>query len=203
MNGPFRIREAVLSDVEILAEYNLRLAWETEHRRLDPDVVRSGVEALIRDPRKGEYFVADTEGVSWSESREGLARGVVGQCCVTFEWSDWRNGNMWWFQSVYVEATWRARGVFRSLFDHVHEVAARQGVVALRLYVEEDNLTAQEVYRRRGMARTAYRVFEMELGSQPACGAGGATAGQAAPSPAGGVPAGGVLVDGAADEPSA
>jgi len=82
---------------------------------------------------------------------------------VTYEWSDWRNGNIWWFQSVYVEAGWRIQGVFRSLFEHVHQAAVHQGVVALRLYVEEENENAQEVYRRRGMARTAYRVFEREL----------------------------------------
>jgi len=80
MNRPFRIREAVLGDVTILAEYNLRLAWETEHRRLDPAVVRRGVEALIRDRTKGEYFVADTDGVASVAPTTGAATGVVGQC---------------------------------------------------------------------------------------------------------------------------
>ncbi len=163
MNGHFGIREAVPGDVEILAEYNRRLAWETEHRELDLNVVRLGVDALIRDRAKGVYFVADTALGVEREPGEGRARGVIGQCCVTYEWSDWRNGNMWWFQSVYVEAAWRARGVFRSLFEHVHQDAMRRGVVALRLYVEEDNEGAQEVYRRRGMVQTAYRVFEREL----------------------------------------
>jgi GNAT superfamily N-acetyltransferase len=163
MQGPFGIREAVLADVEILAEYNRRLAWETEHRALDLRVVKSGVEALIRDRAKGIYFVADTALGPDRDPREGVARGVIGQCCVTHEWSDWRNGNMWWFQSVYVEASWRGGGVFRSLFEHVRQDAMNRGVVALRLYVEEDNAVAQEVYRRRGMVRTAYRVFEREL----------------------------------------
>lgn len=165
MNGPFRIRGAVLGDVERIAEYNLRLAWETEHRKLDRPVVLRGVEALIRDRTKGEYFVAETvtEGATIADADPGMASGVIGQCCVTYEWSDWRNGNMWWFQSVYVDSTWRARGVFRQLFDHVHQAAVKQGVVALRLYVEEDNHTAQEVYRRRGMVQTAYRVFEREI----------------------------------------
>lgn len=163
MNGLFRVREAVLGDVGILAEYNLRLAWETEHRRLEPTVVRQGVEALIRDRSKGIYYVAEA-GPGPGESPEaGASPRVVGQCCVTYEWSDWRNGNLWWFQSVYVEAGWRAKGVFRGLYDHVVAAAVREGVVGLRLYVEEDNHTAQEVYRRRGMNRTSYRVFEREL----------------------------------------
>lgn len=157
MSDAFRVREAVAADAEIVAEYNLRLAWETEHRRLDLAVVRPGVEALIQDRSKGVYFVAETL------VDPGVGSKVIGQCCVTYEWSDWRNGNMWWFQSVYVAAEWRARGVFRSLYEEVHRAAVAQGVVALRLYVEEDNLTAQEVYRRRGMVRTAYRVFEREL----------------------------------------
>ncbi|MGE3312124.1 MAG: N-acetyltransferase family protein [Limisphaerales bacterium] len=155
MSGAFVIRGAEPGDVEIIAEYNRRLAWETEHLELDPGVVRRGVEALIRDRSKGEYFVAEATG--------STADGVIGQCCVTYEWSDWRNGNMWWFQSVYVHADWRARGVFRRLFDHVHAAAVSQGVVGLRLYVEQDNRTAQEVYRRRGMRQTAYRVFERAL----------------------------------------
>lgn len=163
MNGPFRVREAVLGDVGILAEYNLRLAWETEHRRLEPTVVRLGVEALIRDRSKGIYFVADAAPTPGDSPEAGRGVGVIGQCCVTYEWSDWRNGNLWWFQSVYVEASWRAKGVFRSLYDHVVAVAVQEGVVGLRLYVEEDNHTAQEVYRRRGMHRTSYRVFEREL----------------------------------------
>ena len=161
MSDAFTVREAVFADAETIAEYNLRLAWETEHRQLADSVVRAGVEALLRDRTKGEYFVAESleNGVDGSVKE----RRVIGQCCITYEWSDWRNGNMWWFQSVYVAADWRTRGVFRALFQHVHRSAVSQGVVALRLYVEEDNLNAQEVYRRRGMVRTAYRVFEREL----------------------------------------
>jgi len=158
-HGGFVIREARLADAAVLAEYNLRLAWETEHRRLDAAVVRRGVEGLLEDRSKGEYFVADA--VDGGGGDRGA--GVIGQCCVTYEWSDWRNGNMWWFQSVYVEAGWRSKGVFRALFEHVRGEALRRGVVALRLYVEEDNEVAQEVYRRRGMVRTGYRVYEREL----------------------------------------
>jgi len=163
MSDAFTVREAVFADAEAITEFNLCLAWETEHRRLAASVVRLGVEALLRDRSKGEYFVA--ESLDEVDGVDGVAkeRRVIGQCCVTYEWSDWRNGNMWWFQSVYVDAEWRARGVFRALFQHVHRSAISQGVVALRLYVEEDNMTAQEVYRRRGMVRTAYRVFEREL----------------------------------------
>lgn len=151
MERGFSIRAATVGDSAVIADFNRRLAWETEHLELPPEVVRPGVEAILADPAKGLYFVAVSEG------------RVVGQCCVTYEWSDWRNGNMWWFQSVYVEAGWRGRGVFRSLFDTVETAARAQGVVALRLYVEGDNGAAQEAYRRRGMEPTSYRVFHRDL----------------------------------------
>lgn len=152
MDSSFDIRPALLTDAAEITGFNLRLAWETEHRRLDEEVVRRGVEAVLSDPGKGRYFVADAGG------------RVVGQCSITHEWSDWRNGDMWWFQSVYVEASWRSKGVFRALFEHVEAAAREAGVVALRLYVEADNVVAQEVYRRRGMSRTNYQVFEREMG---------------------------------------
>lgn len=151
VNSAFAIRTARPEDAPTIADFNQRLAWETEHRQLEPAVIRAGVEAVLRDPAKGVYFVAEAEG------------RVIGQCSVTYEWSDWRNGNLWWFQSVYVEAGWRAKGVFRALFEHVRRSAVAAGVVGLRLYVEGDNAAAQAVYTRQGMARTGYQVFECEL----------------------------------------
>ncbi len=148
MSQEFVIRPALPSDAAVVAEFNQRLALETEDLRLDPATLRSGVEAVLKDPSKGVYFVAEAEG------------RVVGQCSITFEWSDWRDGNFWWLQSVYVDAAWRARGIFRGLYDHVRTAAKAAGVVGLRLYVEETNTTAQAVYARRGMHRTGYQVFE-------------------------------------------
>src|SRR5947209_5637021 len=106
----------------------MNLAFETEHRQLDQSRVAAGVLALLSDPAKGIYFVAETGGT------------FAGQLLITYEWSDWRNGNFWWIQSVYVVKTVRQRGVFRALFEHIHELArARKDVCGLRLYMETDN----------------------------------------------------------------
>lgn len=158
MELTYHVRRAVPADAAAIAEFNLRMAWETEQRQLAPATVRTGVEAVIQDPAKGVYYVADCGGDV-----------VVGQVCVTTEWSDWRNGWFWWLQSVYVDVGWRGRGMFRSLFQHVEREARRAGnVIGLRLYVDEHNATAQEVYARRGMQRTAYLVFEKELAGDKA-----------------------------------
>ena len=128
------------------------MALETEHRALDLKLVLKGVEALLNDPAKGIYFVAEVDGA------------LAGQLLLTYEWSDWRNGNFWWIQSVYVSQPYRARGIFTALFQHVHELAAqRNDVCGLRLYVEGQNTRAQRTYERLGMKPTTYDVFELDF----------------------------------------
>jgi GNAT superfamily N-acetyltransferase len=147
-----KIREAALSDAQLIAAFNLRLAEESEGLRLDAALVQAGVAALLTDPAKGIYYVAEAEGA------------VVGQLMITHEWSDWRNGNIWWIQSVYVKPDFRRAGVFRALFNHLRNLAqARKDVCSLRLYVHAENTRAHESYLRLGMTLTQYEVFELDV----------------------------------------
>jgi ribosomal protein S18 acetylase RimI-like enzyme len=145
----YQIRDASAADVEAIVAFNRSMARETEEKDLALEVVRPGVRAVIENPSLGRYFVA------------GLGDDVVGQLMITNEWSDWRNGQIWWIQSVYVRPEHRRRGVFRALFRHVEEVAhTTPGVVGLRLYVEHNNAVAQRVYESLGMRGAGYSVFE-------------------------------------------
>ena len=147
-----KIRRARLPDAATIADYNARMAWETERRRLDLKRVIKGARALIKDEAKGFYFVAEMDG------------RVAGQLLITFEWSDWRNGNFWWIQSVYVAPEFRERGAFRALYAHVHKLAkSRRDVCGLRLYVERENGRAQKAYARLGMKEARYRIFETDF----------------------------------------
>jgi len=150
------IRVANPSDTAIVADFNLRMAWETEERRLDAARVQAGVAALLSDSAKGTYFLAEAE-------KDG-AVVVAGQLLITYEWSDWRNGNFWWIQSVYVIEEFRGRGVFRALFDHIHTLAkARKDVCGLRLYMDAHNDTARRTYEHLGLGRTNYEMFEIDF----------------------------------------
>jgi len=145
------VRTARAADLETIADFNVAMALEAEHKRLDPDTVRRGVAAALADPAKGRYFIAERDGQ------------VVGQLMITFEWSDWRNGVFWWIQSVYVHPQARQSGVFTALFRHLEAQAKSQpGVCGLRLYVEDGNTRAQATYRRCGMADGGYRVMEID-----------------------------------------
>jgi GNAT superfamily N-acetyltransferase len=147
-----KIREAVPADAPVIAAFNLRLADESEGLRLEAGTVRAGVAAELTDPTKGIYYVAEMEGA------------VVGQLMITYEWSDWRNGTIWWIQSVFVKPEFRRAGVFRSLFNHVRTLAQRrEDVCTLRLYVYADNARARQSYERLGMSRTHYEIFELDV----------------------------------------
>ena len=92
----FAIRAASVDDLETIADFNVRLAEETEDTSLDRETVLQGVGALLSDETHGSYYVA-------------CAGGIIGQMMHTREWSDWRNGDIWWIQSVYVHPDYRKR----------------------------------------------------------------------------------------------
>ncbi len=145
----FDIRPATRDDAATLADFNLRIAAETEDTSLDLDLVTRGVRALLDDESRGRYYVACADG------------RIVGQIMHTREWSDWRNGDIWWIQSVYVRQDHRRRGVFKKLHEHVKSLAGSDpGVVGLRLYVDADNRGAQATYQRLGMTTGRYQLME-------------------------------------------
>lgn len=143
------VRAATIDDAEFIAGGNIAMAQETEDKPLDAAIVGPGVRALLEDPMKGRYFVATIDDVP------------AGQLMLTTEWSDWRNADFWWIQSVYVLPEFRRHGVFRALFNFVEsEAHATTGVCGIRLYVERDNARARKTYLDLGAAMTDYDMME-------------------------------------------
>jgi len=143
------IRPASPADVDTVVDFNYRLAEESEGLTLDPELLAAGVAEALADPLKGRYFLASEAGQ------------VIGQIMITTEWSDWRNGWFWWIQSVYVEAEFRRRGVFRALYEHIYQAAQQDpSVIGLRLYVDCGNQVAMDTYQQMGMTETDYFVLE-------------------------------------------
>lgn len=150
----FHIRPAGIQDARTIADFNCQLALETEDKVLDAATVRRGVERLLTDPTRGRYFVAEHNGQ------------IVGQLMHTSEWSDWRNGDIWWIQSVYVRQDCRRSGVFRTLYHHLESLARQSpDVVGIRLYVERENQRAQQTYSSVGFVVPGYQVMERLFGS--------------------------------------
>lgn len=148
-HGAWTIRAATVQDVLQLRDWAVAMARETEHKTLDPGTVEKGIHAVLEQPRRGAYFVAERGGE------------LAGTLMLTYEWSDWRNGDWWWIQSVYVAPAHRRQGAYAALHAHVLAAArAQPGVCGLRLYVERDNHGAQRTYESLGMADAGYRMYE-------------------------------------------
>jgi GNAT superfamily N-acetyltransferase len=145
----FTVRDARPGDDTTLILFNAQLARESESKVLDPAVLARGVATALAEPDRLRYWVAEANGQ------------IIGQAAITREWSDWRNGWIWWFQSVYVHTDYRRRGVLRALFQHIRSVARSEGnVIGLRLYVEDNNSLAHQTYQALGMKPAGYHVYD-------------------------------------------
>lgn len=142
-------RKAVPADAPAIVEFQIAMARETEELDLDRDICAKGVNAVFEDASHGQYYVCESEG------------RVIGSTLVTYEWSDWRNGVVWWIQSVYVEPEARGQGVYKGLYRFIQGLAvADANVRGIRLYVDKRNARAQQVYAKLGMNGEHYQVFE-------------------------------------------
>jgi GNAT superfamily N-acetyltransferase len=152
MNQEISIRLAQKEDAPALVEFNQAMALETEGKRLETNILQSGVEAVFDDEKKGFYVVAESEGK------------IIGGLMVTFEWSDWRYNWFWWIQSVYILPEERGKKIYSRLYDFVKEKAHQSGdVCGIRLYVEKENEHAQKVYEKVGMEESYYLMYEEML----------------------------------------
>jgi len=143
------IRLAGREDADIIAEFNVSMAKETEGKDLSGEVVRRGVLGLFEQGDYGFYVVAQ------------VGDTVAGSLMITYEWSDWRAGVFWWIQSVYVRPEFRQQGVFREMYEFLREMASgREDVCGFRLYVEKSNAIAQNTYEKLGLSEVYYRVYE-------------------------------------------
>ncbi|MGA0839285.1 MAG: GNAT family N-acetyltransferase [Pseudomonadales bacterium] len=147
-----RVRAATRTDLDVLVDFNLAMARESEDRALDRELLRAGVSGLLARSEDGFYLVAEQAGY------------VAGSLMVTYEWSDWRNGRFWWIQSVYVRPERRRQGVYTAMHAAVRERAEASGdACGIRLYVERENTGAMATYRSLGMQETEYRLYEEEF----------------------------------------
>lgn len=143
------IRKATAQDLTALVQFNQAMAQETEGLALNETTLTQGVSTLLSHPEKGFYLVAE------------LAGEIVGSLMVTFEWSDWRAKDYYWIQSVYIRPQNRRQGIYGKLYNEVKHLAELNGGAAsFRLYVEQENLNAQQTYQALGMKQSYYLMYE-------------------------------------------
>ena len=144
-----KIREAILEDLPLIVDFQLKMALETENLILDDAIISEGIKNGLLDKNKATYFIAEIDNVS------------VGSLMITKEWSDCRNTWVIWIQSVYVSEKHREKGVYKSLYNHIKTmVDTDSSYSGIRLYVDITNTKAQDVYSKLGMNGDHYKLFE-------------------------------------------
>ena len=150
-SSSIEIRKAKIEDLETIVKFNYNLAKETEDKELDLEILTKGVESMLSDKSKGQYYVYT------------INDKVVGQIMHTYEWSDWRNGMLLWVQSVYVDAEYRRQGIYKELYNYVKNLCDEDdGIAGIRLYVEKENFNAKATYKSLGMQECNYHMYEYE-----------------------------------------
>ena len=150
-------RPARHDDLQHIVDFQVAMAAETEKVSLDRQICADGVLAVLNDAGLGRYYVGE------------VGDTVVASTLITDEWSDWRNGVVWWIQSVYVVPAARRQGVYAGMYRSLQELARGDANVrGIRLYVDRRNRPAQEVYARLGMNGEHYQVFEWMKDFRPA-----------------------------------
>ncbi len=143
------IDEATELDILELVDLQQKMALETENITLNEDVLEQGITALIQDSHKGKYYKIVQKGK------------IIGCVLNTYEWSDWRNGNIVWIQSLYILPAHRRQGIFTEVYQYLREQVQKNPTQkGIRLYVDKRNETAIKAYKAIDMDNNHYEMFE-------------------------------------------
>ena len=149
MTSDITIRLSLPQDLTAIVQFNKAMAWETEQKKLNVEILSAGVQKVLSGKTEAFYLVALNQGEQ-----------IIASLMVTKEWSDWRNAFIWWIQSVYVLPQYRRKGIYSKLYSKVKELGASNSCCGFRLYVEKNNLSAQRTYSKLGMKHSHYLVYE-------------------------------------------
>lgn len=161
-----RVREATADDGDVLVEFAVAMARETEGLDLDLERVGRGVRALLADRSRGTYFVAESPAASEGDEAAGACgdgdggeesgSAIVGCLMLTYEWSDWR--------AAQVRAALAARSLVRVRPGRPARLPTLQFYWIQSVYVRPG-------HRRQGVFRALYdHVSELSKSSPDCCG---------------------------------
>ena len=150
------IRQAKPGDTKRIVQLQMAMARETENLVLDESTVTNGVAGVFSDPNRGRYWIAEEHGE------------ILAVLLTIPEWSDWRNGAVLWIHSLYVLPEARKRGIFKKLYISLKDrVEKSPDLIGLRLYVEKNNKSAQQIYEKLGMNKDHYQLYEWLKPAKP------------------------------------
>jgi GNAT superfamily N-acetyltransferase len=144
-----KYRLASADEAEMIKDFQIAMALETEALVLEPSIVLKGVQTVFKHPDRGTYHICECD------------EKIVGCLLIINEWSDWRNAFVWWIHSLYILPAFRGKKIFSGFFNYIQKlVDSNDEVRGLRLYVDKRNIHAKRVYEKMKMRSDHYELFE-------------------------------------------
>jgi ribosomal protein S18 acetylase RimI-like enzyme len=147
----YAIRPAVPADTDTLVAFTHSEALDAERRTLVRADVQRGVAGAFATPPKVRYWVVEVGGA------------VVASASIVTEWSNFRGGDYWWIQSLYILPEHRGKGLVDVLLRHLVDEARAGGAIDLRLYGYNTNARALRAYQRFGFREAPYLILTRSL----------------------------------------
>jgi ribosomal protein S18 acetylase RimI-like enzyme len=145
------IRPAAPADSETLVAFTLSEALDSERRTLNRGEVQRGVAGAFDTPPKARYWVVESGGQ------------IVAAASIVTEWSNFRGGDYWWIQSLYIVPEHRGRGLVDTILQHLVAEAKAGRALDLRLYGYNTNARALRAYQRFGFREAPYLILTKSL----------------------------------------
>ena len=147
----YLIRPAEVADTQSLVSFTIAEALDAERRSLIRTDVQRGVAGAFLTPPKARYWVVESQGT------------VVASCSIVTEWSNFRGGDYWWIQSLYIVPEHRGTGLVDLMLRRLVQEAKAGGALDFRLYGFNTNARALRAYQRLGFREAPYLILTKSL----------------------------------------
>lgn len=140
----FKIISPLIEHAQAIADFNVKLAAETENKTLDPVKTAENEKLLISMASSEPYKeVIKASPGFYLLAIEEATQLPIGCMMITYEMNLEVGGLLYCMQSVYVDKAFRHRGVFKELFNTgLNYAKLDEFCKGMRLYVDKTNETA-------------------------------------------------------------
>lgn len=152
--APLGWRLATITDLDTLLAHIADFYVE-DHIPLDPERVRTGMQAVLEDDRNGAVLILTTDALAF-------AGYITLGWCFSVE----QGGRFVLLDELYLVPAARGAGLGRQALSLAAEWAAGQGAQVMRLEVNHHNARAKALYLSCGYADDARDILTLDLAAR-------------------------------------
>lgn len=146
-----RIVRAAVTDLPRLVELLGYLFEQESDFKPDCRKQKTGLKAILRDPKIGCLWVAKRDG------------RVVGMVSLLYTISTAEGGPVAWLEDLVVDPSYRGQGIGKSLLRFVIADGRKKGLKRITLLTDMDNQKAKALYKSHGFKSSGMTPLRLSL----------------------------------------